>query len=176
MAERVGFEPTLGFPKPVYHACPFTRSAPSPFLFSVCLLRIAVLLFIKPPVGTSLSLSFIFYFAIHIPACARRYERLARAQVKFAIIWRRGGDLNPRWSYPHNSFRDCRLQPLGHLSEFRSAEFSEYVVSARRYFYFPLDSDLVRLLRLSCCLSFSKNPWSTARHSVSIIPGVIRKV
>src|SRR3990172_10091984 len=29
---------------------------------------------------------------------------------------RRGRDLNPRWSYPHNRFRVCRLQPLGHLS------------------------------------------------------------
>ncbi len=30
--------------------------------------------------------------------------------------WRRERDSNPRWSYPHNGFRDRRLQPLGHLS------------------------------------------------------------
>ena len=32
MAERVGFEPTLGFPKHAFQACAFSRSATSPFL------------------------------------------------------------------------------------------------------------------------------------------------
>ena len=30
MAERVGFEPTLGFPKHAFQACAFSRSATSP--------------------------------------------------------------------------------------------------------------------------------------------------
>jgi hypothetical protein len=33
-----------------------------------------------------------------------------------AACWRRGGDSNPRDGYPPNSFRDCRIQPLCHLS------------------------------------------------------------
>jgi hypothetical protein len=32
MAERVGFEPTLGFPKHAFQACAFSRSATSPFV------------------------------------------------------------------------------------------------------------------------------------------------
>ncbi len=31
MAERVGFEPTLGYPKHAFQACAFSRSATSPF-------------------------------------------------------------------------------------------------------------------------------------------------
>jgi hypothetical protein len=31
LAERVGFEPTLGFPKHAFQACAFSRSATSPF-------------------------------------------------------------------------------------------------------------------------------------------------
>lgn len=30
---------------------------------------------------------------------------------------RRGWDLNPGWTYAHNSFQDCRFQPLSHLSK-----------------------------------------------------------
>src|SRR5574337_810044 len=33
MAERVGFEPTLGFPKHAFQACAFSRSATSPVSF-----------------------------------------------------------------------------------------------------------------------------------------------
>ena len=33
------------------------------------------------------------------------------------VIWRRGRDSNPRWSYqPHTPLAGERLQPLGHLS------------------------------------------------------------
>ncbi len=99
MAERVGFEPTLGFPKHAFQACAFSRSATSPFLFRIVDFELRT------------------YFAIRTP------------QSVIIDIWRRGRDLNPGWSYPHNSFRDCRLQPLGHLSEFRSAEFFESVAS-----------------------------------------------
>lgn len=31
-------------------------------------------------------------------------------------LWRKGRDLNPRWSCPHNGFRGRRIQPLCHLS------------------------------------------------------------
>ena len=85
MAERVGFEPTLGFPKHAFQACAFSRSATSPFIIVHSLFKTNLL--------------FRAFFTLHS-----------------FLTWRRGRDLNPGWSYPHNSFRDCRLQPLGHLS------------------------------------------------------------
>ena len=33
-----------------------------------------------------------------------------------SFFWRRGWDSNPRYRYRHDSFQDCSLQPLGHLS------------------------------------------------------------
>src|SRR4030095_3719841 len=33
-------------------------------------------------------------------------------------MWRRGGDLNPRWSYPHSGFRDRCTKPLCDLSAY----------------------------------------------------------
>ena len=32
------------------------------------------------------------------------------------LLKRRGRDSNPRYSFPHNSFRDCHNRPLCHLS------------------------------------------------------------
>ena len=40
MAERVGFEPTLGFPKHAFQACAFSRSAISPYYSYYCKLKI----------------------------------------------------------------------------------------------------------------------------------------
>ena len=122
MAERVGFEPTLGFPKHAFQACAFSRSA-----------------------------TFPDHFLQQWGSC-----RETKKTDLYALSneWRRGGDLNPRWSYPHNSFRDCRLQPLGHLSRCN------------------------RLTRVPAIRhsapSFSKNSWTTARHSGSSTPGVMR--
>ena len=40
-----------------------------------------------------------------------------------SILWRRGWDLNPRWSFPHSGFRDRPVQPLQHLSGSNDAIF-----------------------------------------------------
>ena len=32
------------------------------------------------------------------------------------FVWRKGRDLNPRWSHPHNGFQDRRIKPLCHPS------------------------------------------------------------
>ena len=32
------------------------------------------------------------------------------------MIWRKGWDSNPRWSFPHGGFQDRCLKPLGHPS------------------------------------------------------------
>src|SRR5467141_1901470 len=48
--------------------------------------------------------------------------KIAAGQLKItnwqsAISWRRGWDLNPRWSFPHSGFRDRCTKPLCDLSE-----------------------------------------------------------
>jgi len=43
---------------------------------------------------------------------------------------RRGGDSNPRYSYPHTGFRNQPLQPLGHLSQITFVSASTVPVNA----------------------------------------------
>ncbi len=43
------------------------------------------------------------------------YDFIAKSQGR--PNWRRRKDSNPRWAYTHNSFQDCRFQPLSHASE-----------------------------------------------------------
>ena len=33
-----------------------------------------------------------------------------------SVLWRKGWDSNPRWSFPHGGFQDRCLKPLGHPS------------------------------------------------------------
>jgi hypothetical protein len=33
-----------------------------------------------------------------------------------SVVWRKGWDSNPRWSFPHGGFQDRCLKPLGHPS------------------------------------------------------------
>ncbi len=106
MAERVGFEPTLGFPKHAFQACAFGLSATSPTAISVQ--------------------STEYMVQRNKDMSSHRIHSVLSTlySVLIFLLWRRGRDLNPGWSYPHNSFRDCRLQPLGHLSLDFSSKFT----------------------------------------------------
>ena len=56
MAERVGFEPTLGFPKHAFQACAFSRSATSPVVTTVQSSKF--------PVQSARLLSSVLYFEL----------------------------------------------------------------------------------------------------------------
>ena len=45
------------------------------------------------------------------------------AQTDIRLNWRRGRDSNSRWTNTHNSFQDCRFQPLSHLSNCKSYHY-----------------------------------------------------
>ena len=48
---------------------------------------------------------------------ARAFSRSAISPRGSRIVWRRGGDSNPRYGFwPYNGLANRRLQPLGHLS------------------------------------------------------------
>src|SRR6267143_6819759 len=89
MAERVGFEPTERFP---VHS--ISSAANSTTL---------------APLPTRMMIAefgmLIVRHSVHNP------------QSK--IEWRRGWDLNPRWSFPHSGFRDRCTKPLCDLSATR---------------------------------------------------------
>src|SRR5258708_39708454 len=94
MAERVGFEPTERFPvHSISSAANSTTLAPLQHCrFPIAHCRLA-------PVN---ELRFI--------------EKGPIGNHQLAMLWRRGGDLNPRWSFPHSGFRDRCTKPLCDLS------------------------------------------------------------
>src|SRR5258708_3094652 len=95
MAERGGFEPTERFPvHSISNAANSTTLAPLPpeFRISNCSLR--------KPKAVRLIWSGNSHFAFRNPKW----------------LWRRGWDLNPRWSFPHSGFRDRCTKPLCDLS------------------------------------------------------------
>src|SRR5258708_32148318 len=94
MAERVGFEPTERFPvHSISSAANSTTLAPLQHCrFPIAHCRLA-------PVN---ELRFI--------------EKGPIGNHQLAMLWRRGWDLNPRWSFPPPRFRDRGTQPLIALS------------------------------------------------------------
>src|SRR5882672_6037599 len=89
LAERVGFEPTERFPvHSISSAANSTTLAPLPKQGKS-----------KKVKGKSQNQHFLpFYFSL------------------LTCYWRRGWDLNPRWSFPHSGFRDRCTKPLCDLS------------------------------------------------------------
>src|SRR6185503_7283419 len=93
LAERVGFEPTERFPvHSISSAANSTTLAPLPrncrFPIANCRLN-----YLTDPTQ----------------------QKSAIGNRQFS--WRRGWDLNPRWSFPHSGFRDRCTKPLCDLSK-----------------------------------------------------------
>ena len=59
--------------------------------------------------------------AVHLAPAPRNAQKPA-SQRAFGFSKRRGRDSNPRYSYPHNGFRDRPVRPLRHLSSVAAAE------------------------------------------------------
>ncbi len=101
MAERVGFEPTERFPvHSISSAANSTTLAP---------LR-------KLPWDCDCRLQFrlgVLIESVCIDLCIDHSNR----QLILQVSWRRGWDLNPRWSFPHSGFRDRCTKPLCDLSK-----------------------------------------------------------
>ena len=88
--------------------------------------------------------------------------------------WRRGWDLNPRWSFPHSGFRDRCTKPLCDLSasetmkdESRTMQNDEVRTAVFHSTFIVLRSSLLfaRLARKNSCI--------IALHSSSSTPDVI---
>src|SRR6266446_7464946 len=100
LAERVGFEPTERFPvHSISSAANSTTLAPLQHCrFPIAHRRL-------------------------VPVNELRFIEKGQSEItnwQSAMFWRRGWDLNPRWSFPHSGFRDRCTKPLCDLSAIKA--------------------------------------------------------
>ena len=132
-----------------FQCCQFNHSCTSPRGISDCELRISDL---KNKPGNAQP-----KFEIRNP--------------KSEIQWRRGWDLNPRWSFPHSGFRDRCTKPLCDLSlgqngETRRKDHFTPPCLSRLFYPSALTLESSRRARKNCCISLrqssSRTPAVTA--------------
>jgi len=57
------------------------------------------------------------YSSVNNYTCTAEHAAIIKTRDKLGLLlWRRGWDSNPRDPCEPDSFQDCSLQPLGHLS------------------------------------------------------------
>jgi hypothetical protein len=155
LAERVGFEPTLGFPKHAFQACAFSRSATSPFFqFQISDCRFT----------GRVSLVHAGSFPGFHPQSAFRNSQLCMAERPgfepgVELPPQQFSRLPPSATRPPLQILQCRAQ-CSSVTVKASSRFLRSELCTPNYF----------------ALSFSKNFWSTSRQSASSTPGVMRYV
>jgi hypothetical protein len=145
MAERVGFEPTERFPAhSISSAANSTTLAPLPEKLPIADFQLLIL--------------------------KNRFNAQSKeiGNRKSAMLWRRGWDLNPRWSFPHSGFRDRCTKPLCDLSakEFRISDFGFTFRVSALFFKSAIRNSQSqihppRLTRKNCCINLRQSSCNT---------------